>query len=150
MQVLITNSMSNFRPFPLKQVFEECRNLCLGLAARGIDWRAQGLRGGVAVCGGMLSRLFGNLMARSDSIAVAMTARGFRGPHLHELYFDEEAAAAAAVGTTDGAAAAGTRVAAGELPQLLQRRRLRLLPSFADVGIIACLALLAAASVAVV
>lgn len=31
-------------------------------------------------------RLFGNLMQRSENIAVAMTARGFRGSEHHRLY----------------------------------------------------------------
>ncbi|KAI3438615.1 hypothetical protein D9Q98_001038 [Chlorella vulgaris] len=67
-------------------VFEECRNLCLGLASRGIDWRQQGLRGTLTICVGMGSRLFTNLMARCDNIAVAMAARGFQGPQRHVLY----------------------------------------------------------------
>ncbi|KAL4445849.1 hypothetical protein ABPG77_009048 [Micractinium sp. CCAP 211/92] len=66
-------------------VFEEARNLCLGLASRGIDWRQQGLRGTVAICVGIASKLFSNLMARCDNIAVAMSARGFQGPSEHEL-----------------------------------------------------------------
>ncbi|KAL4425750.1 hypothetical protein ABPG75_009766 [Micractinium tetrahymenae] len=65
--------------------FEEARNLCLGLASRGINWRQQGLRGTVAICVGIASKLFSNLMARCDNIAVAMSARGFQGPTRHEL-----------------------------------------------------------------
>jgi energy-coupling factor transporter transmembrane protein EcfT len=43
------------------------------------------LRGAVAISVGIASKLFSNLMVRCDSIAVAMTARGFRGPTAHEL-----------------------------------------------------------------
>lgn len=108
-------------PHPLhKQVFEECRNLCLGLASRGIDWRQQGLRGTLAICVGLFTRLFANLMARCDAIAVAMTARGFQGPQAHEL--------------RDGA----------------PPERRRLLPSAADALLLACLGGLVAASFVVV
>lgn len=111
------------------QVFEECRNLCLGLASRGVDWRQQGLRGTLAICVGMGSKLFINLMARCDNIAVAMAARGFRGPQQHVLY-------------PAGASEAAEAPAA--VPRGLQ------LPSAADVGILACLALLFAASCTVI
>jgi energy-coupling factor transporter transmembrane protein EcfT len=71
--------------FPV-QVFEECRNLCLGLASRGVNWRQQGLRGTLAICIGLSTKLFANLMTRCDNIAVAMTARGFQGPERHVLH----------------------------------------------------------------
>lgn len=107
-------------PPPRPQVFEECRNLCLGLAARGVDWRQQGLRGTLAICVGLFTRLFANLMARCDAIAVAMTARGFQGPQAHEL--------------RDGRPPAAHR----------------LLPSAADALLLGCLGALIAASVVVV
>ena len=113
-------------------MFEECRNLCLGLASRGVDWQQQGLRGTLAICVGLGSRLFGNLMARCDNIAVAMAARGFRGPREHVLYpaaADEQGA----VGAAAGAAGATRR-----------------LPSAADVCILACIIALAAASCAII
>jgi energy-coupling factor transporter transmembrane protein EcfT len=67
-------------------VFEEARNLCLGLASRGINWALLGGKGTLALTVSTASRLFSNLLARSDNIATAMTARGFRGPEEHELY----------------------------------------------------------------
>lgn len=91
----------------------------MGLAARGIDWRQQGFRGTIAICVSLVSKLFTNLMARCDSIAVAMTARGFQGPEAHAL--------------RDGAPPAPRR----------------LLPSLADAGLLLCLGGLAAASVMV-
>ncbi|PRW58940.1 serine threonine- kinase Nek1 isoform X5 [Chlorella sorokiniana] len=69
----------------MAMVFEECRALCMGLAARGIDWRQQGLRGTVGICVSIAAKLFTNLMARCDNIAVAMAARGFQGPDTHAL-----------------------------------------------------------------
>lgn len=50
-------------------VFEEVRNLCLGLAARGVDWRAQGTRGSLEILGRLVVRLFGNLFTRSEKIS---------------------------------------------------------------------------------
>jgi general transcription factor 3C polypeptide 2 len=58
----------------------------LGLAARGIDWRAQGARGSLEVAGRLTTRLFGNLFSRSEKIAQAMVVRGFLGPQQHHLY----------------------------------------------------------------
>lgn len=45
-------------------VFEEVRNLCLGLAARGVDWKAQGSRGSLLMAGRLCVRLFANLFHR--------------------------------------------------------------------------------------
>jgi len=67
-------------------VFEEVRNLCLGLAARGVDWTAQGGRGSLEMLGRLLLRLFANLFSRSENIAQAMVVRGFLGPDSHHLY----------------------------------------------------------------
>jgi len=67
-------------------VFEEVRNLCLGLAARGVDWRAQGGRGSLEILGRLVVRLFGNLFQRSEKISQAMVVRGFLGPERHRLY----------------------------------------------------------------
>jgi energy-coupling factor transport system permease protein len=67
-------------------VFEEVRNLCLGLAARGVDWRAQGGRGSLEIFARLLVRLFSNLFQRSENIAQAMVVRGFLGPEKHHLY----------------------------------------------------------------
>lgn len=42
----------------------QVRNLCLGLAARGVDWRAQGGRGSLLMVGRLVGRLFANLFHR--------------------------------------------------------------------------------------
>ncbi len=67
-------------------VFEEVRNLCLGLAARGVDWKAQGGRGSLQMAIKLCVRLFGNLFQRSENIAQAMVVRGFMGPEQQQLY----------------------------------------------------------------
>lgn len=69
-------------------VFDEARNLCLGLASRGINWSLLGTRGTLALALRTGSRLFNNLLARSDAIANAMVARGFVGPQTHTLYLE--------------------------------------------------------------
>ena len=71
-------------------VFEEARNLCLGLASRGINWTLLGGRGTLALAVSTAGRLFSNLLARSDNIATAMAARGFRGPEDHVLHLAEK------------------------------------------------------------
>ncbi|GAX78117.1 hypothetical protein CEUSTIGMA_g5559.t1 [Chlamydomonas eustigma] len=67
-------------------VFEEVRNLCLGLASRGVDWAAHGNGGSLQLLGRLSARLFGNLFHRSENIAQAMVARGFTGPADHSMY----------------------------------------------------------------
>jgi hypothetical protein len=57
--------MANTQPHPNTQV----RNLCLGLAARGVDWAAQGGRGSLEIMGRLVVRLFGNLFTRSEKIS---------------------------------------------------------------------------------
>ncbi len=42
----------------------QVRNLCLGLAARGVDWTAQGGRGSLAMASRLCVRLFANLFHR--------------------------------------------------------------------------------------
>lgn len=64
----------------------QVRNLCLGLAARGVEWRAQGGRGSLEILGRLVVRLFGNLFQRSEKISQAMVVRGFLGPEQHHLY----------------------------------------------------------------
>lgn len=67
-------------------VFDEIRNMALGLAARGVDWKAQGSRGSLEIFGKLLGRLFGSLFDKSEKIAQAMVVRGFAGPEAHNLY----------------------------------------------------------------
>ncbi|KAK9834986.1 hypothetical protein WJX81_002240 [Elliptochloris bilobata] len=67
-------------------VFDEARNLALGLAARGVAWSQLGPGGSLQIAMRLIARLFANLMLRSESIAVAMTARGFAGPAAHVVH----------------------------------------------------------------
>ena len=72
-------------------VFEEARNLCLGLASRGIDWSLMGWNGTLNEMLRVAAKLFSNLFSRSEAIAAAMVARGFVGPKDHVLYVDSSA-----------------------------------------------------------
>ena len=67
-------------------VFEEMRNLVLAIAARGIDWSLLGGFGTVNVAIKTCTKLFKTLMKRSDTIAAAMTARGFSDPSMHRIH----------------------------------------------------------------
>ena len=67
-------------------VFEEVRNITLGLAARGVDWGALGWRGTITLFGALLSRILESLFATSSAVADAVTARGYRGAAQHRLF----------------------------------------------------------------
>ena len=67
------------------QVFEEVRNLCLGLASRGVVWPAMSGNDVVATWILMFTKLFGNLFERSSRMAESLTARGFRDPEDRHL-----------------------------------------------------------------
>jgi general transcription factor 3C polypeptide 2 len=67
-------------------VFDESRNICLGLASRGIDWKGLGMRGTIGLSLGSVTQVFSNLMLKCGSISQAMAARGFVGPKQHEMY----------------------------------------------------------------
>lgn len=64
----------------------QVRNLALGVAARGVNWDAQGMRGSIFMLGSLCVRIFGNLFHRSENIAQAMVVRGFQGPANHNMY----------------------------------------------------------------
>ncbi|KAK9816700.1 hypothetical protein WJX72_003857 [[Myrmecia] bisecta] len=70
----------------MELVFEEVRNLSLGLASRGVNWAGLGPFGGAQVFLQLGGRMFENLMHRSENIALAMTARGFTGPEAHHVH----------------------------------------------------------------
>lgn len=55
-------------------VFEEVRNLALGLAARGVNWQAQGGRGSLLMAGRLCVRLFANLFHRCVRVCASCAA----------------------------------------------------------------------------
>jgi energy-coupling factor transporter transmembrane protein EcfT len=68
------------------QVFDEVRNLALGLAARGVPWRSMTRSSTIAIGIVMVRKLFSNLFARSKFIAESLVARGIGLPHQTRQY----------------------------------------------------------------
>jgi len=58
-------------------VFEEMRNLSLGLIARGIDWNSLGWRGITGLLGALTSRMIESLFNSSWAVSDAITSRGY-------------------------------------------------------------------------
>ena len=81
-------------------VFEEIRNISLGLAARGVQWRLLGWRGTVSVFSSLLSRTLESLFVTSAAVADAITARGYMGAGQHRLFSPERGARGPALGRT--------------------------------------------------
>ncbi|KAK9804564.1 hypothetical protein WJX73_000023 [Symbiochloris irregularis] len=67
-------------------VLEEMRNLALGLAMRGVDWKAMGPGSGLNVIVRLVGRLFSNLFRQSEAVAQALHARGFVSADEHTIY----------------------------------------------------------------
>uniref|UniRef100_A0A0D6QTE0 Uncharacterized protein n=1 Tax=Araucaria cunninghamii TaxID=56994 RepID=A0A0D6QTE0_ARACU len=68
-------------------VFDEVRNIALGIVARGIEWKNLTLLETLAILFGYLERIFGNLFHHAEQISQAMIARGFRGNATnHKIY----------------------------------------------------------------
>uniref|UniRef100_A0A1D2A6G8 Uncharacterized protein n=1 Tax=Auxenochlorella protothecoides TaxID=3075 RepID=A0A1D2A6G8_AUXPR len=76
----------------ISMVFEEGRHLLLGLATRSVDYSGLGVRGTASIALTGVVRLFANLQARANNVALSMTARGFAGPGSHHLRLDRGAA----------------------------------------------------------
>jgi energy-coupling factor transporter transmembrane protein EcfT len=70
----------------LSTVFEEMRNLILGLASRGIDWSQLGGLGTLNIVLKTGTALFKRLFKRSETIATAMVARGFSNASDHRVF----------------------------------------------------------------
>jgi energy-coupling factor transporter transmembrane protein EcfT len=70
-------------------MFEEVRNLVLGVAARGIDWKKAGFMGSADVVLTLCGRLFGNLFAHADNISQSMVMRGFTTPEAHAFHMQQ-------------------------------------------------------------
>jgi general transcription factor 3C polypeptide 2 len=58
-------------------VFEELRNVSLGLIARGIDWSAIGWKGIIGLLGALISRMIDSLFNSSGAISDAIISRGY-------------------------------------------------------------------------
>lgn len=70
----------------LSVVFDEIRNLALGIAVRGLDWNTLGPIGTIQVLMTAINQLFVKLFRTCENVAIAMRLRGFVGPEKHHLY----------------------------------------------------------------
>ncbi|MCO5559979.1 hypothetical protein L7F22_013583 [Adiantum nelumboides] len=69
-------------------VFDEVRNIALGIVARGVQWKQLTSLETAEVFFSFLGRIFRNLFKHSEQIAQAMVVRGFRGDAAaHKVYF---------------------------------------------------------------
>ncbi|KAI5079986.1 hypothetical protein GOP47_0005465 [Adiantum capillus-veneris] len=69
-------------------VFDEVRNIALGIVARGVQWKKLTSLETAEVFFTFLGRVFRNLFNHSEQIAQAMVVRGFRGDATaHKVYF---------------------------------------------------------------
>lgn len=67
------------------QVFEELRNLALGLAARAVPWSSMTRNDAVGIWALVINKLFSNLFRRSANMAESLKARGFQDPEERHL-----------------------------------------------------------------
>lgn len=69
-------------------VFDEVKNLAIGVVARNIEWKALRLTETADTFFNLFGRIFKNLFSHADQISQAMVARGYRGnPVKHRVYF---------------------------------------------------------------
>ncbi|KAG0574710.1 hypothetical protein KC19_VG284500 [Ceratodon purpureus] len=69
-------------------VFDEVKNLAVGVVARNIDWKALRLTETADTLFNLFGRIFKNLFIHADQISQTMIARGYRGnPVKHHIYF---------------------------------------------------------------
>jgi energy-coupling factor transporter transmembrane protein EcfT len=71
------------------QVYEELRNLCLGLAARAVPWHLRSQSQQLSIWANLVHKLFSNLFTRADYIAESLIARGFVDFDKHRLNVPE-------------------------------------------------------------
>ena len=70
-------------------VFEEIRNISLGLAARGVDWRGLGWRGTVTLASSLLSRTLESLFVLWLCARALTVKRDLPGAEEHRSFLPE-------------------------------------------------------------
>ncbi|XP_052206491.1 protein ABCI12, chloroplastic isoform X2 [Diospyros lotus] len=72
-------------------VFDEVRNVALGIVSRRINWQLLTVMETVDVFFGYIRRIFKNIFSHAEQISQAMIARGFRGDSkAHKIYFSSD------------------------------------------------------------
>ncbi|XP_057956732.1 protein ABCI12, chloroplastic [Malania oleifera] len=69
-------------------VFDEVRNVALGIVSRRINWRQLTIQETLDVLFNYVRRIFKNIFSHAEQISQAMIVRGFRGDSSsHQIYF---------------------------------------------------------------
>ncbi|KAM7258209.1 hypothetical protein ACFE04_013950 [Oxalis oulophora] len=72
----------------LNLVFDEVRNVALGIVSRRIDWKQLTVMETIDVFACYIRRIFQNIFSHAEQISQAMIVRGFRGDsNTHKIYF---------------------------------------------------------------
>ncbi|XP_015888237.3 protein ABCI12, chloroplastic [Ziziphus jujuba] len=79
-------------------VFDEVRNVALGIISRRIDWQKLTMMETIEIFFAYFRRIFKNIFNHADQISQAMIVRGFRGDSKsHKIYFLSDSS----IGTAD-------------------------------------------------
>ncbi|XP_028126232.1 protein ABCI12, chloroplastic-like [Camellia sinensis] len=69
-------------------VFDEVRNLALGIVSRRIDWKLLTIMETIDIFFAYIRQIFKNIFNHAEQISQAMIVRGFRGDgNAHKIYF---------------------------------------------------------------
>ncbi|CAN0856200.1 Protein ABCI12, chloroplastic [Linum grandiflorum] len=69
-------------------VFDEVRNVALGIVSRRINWKLLTVMETIDVLASYIRRIFKNIFSHADQISQAMIVRGFRGDsNAHKMYY---------------------------------------------------------------
>ncbi|XP_071723374.1 protein ABCI12, chloroplastic [Rutidosis leptorrhynchoides] len=72
----------------LNLVFDEVRNVALGIVSRRIDWQQLTVMETIDIFASYIRRIFQNIFSHAEQISQAMIVRGFRGDsNTHRIYF---------------------------------------------------------------
>ncbi|XP_057485508.1 protein ABCI12, chloroplastic-like isoform X1 [Actinidia eriantha] len=75
----------------LNLVFDEVRNVALGIVSRRINWEQLTFMETIEVFFTYIRRIFKNIFSHAEQISQAMIVRGFRGDgNSHKIYFSSE------------------------------------------------------------
>ncbi|XP_038718977.1 protein ABCI12, chloroplastic [Tripterygium wilfordii] len=75
-------------------VFDEVRNVALGIVSRRIHWQQLTVMETIEVFAAYIRRIFKNIFSHAEQISQAMIVRGFRGDcNTHKIYFSSDSSA---------------------------------------------------------
>ncbi|KAL7251929.1 hypothetical protein ACSBR1_013728 [Camellia fascicularis] len=72
-------------------VFDEVRNLALGIVSRRVDWKLLTIMETIDIFFAYIRQIFKNIFNHAEQISQAMIVRGFRGDgNAHKIYFSSD------------------------------------------------------------